>query len=77
MSAQRRLVKLTKAEIRALLDLCPRCRACGGRAELILSHRALCISCAAPIKKGKAETPEWSNAADALEAALSPFEVAP
>lgn len=68
-------VGLTEDEIRALLALCPRCRGCGARAELMLNGSAVCVPCAAKIKSGKAETPTWSNAADVLETALSPFEV--
>jgi hypothetical protein len=68
-------VRLTEQEIRALLALCPKCRACGGRAELILDRQPRCCSCAAAIRHGNAETPTWSNAADVLEVALSPFEV--
>ena len=68
-------VRLTEAEIRALLALCPKCGACGGRAELLLDGRPRCCSCAAHLRTGRAETPPWSNAADVLETALSPFEV--
>lgn len=65
--------RLSEREIRALLALCPKCRDCGMRAELVLNGAPRCVPGAGKIPKGTAETPAWSNAADALECALSPF----
>jgi hypothetical protein len=75
MSPRRYVVRLTEAEIRSLLALCPRCARCGSRAELVLTGRPRCASCASRLRRGRLLTPVWSNAADVLEAAISPFEV--
>jgi hypothetical protein len=74
MSEPRSAVRLTEREIRALLDLCPRCRECRARAEIIINKRALCVPCAGLVRVGKAESPPWADAADALECAISPHE---
>lgn len=71
--SRRHETRLTEREIRALLALCPKCIECRARAELILNGAPRCVLCATKIPKGTPETPAWSNAADALECALSPF----
>lgn len=74
MSTRRFDVRLTEVEIRSLLALVPQCK-CGSRAEIILNRAPICVPCAARIRHGDAHTPAWSSAADALDLALSPFEV--
>jgi hypothetical protein len=63
-------VRLSAPEIRALLDALPRCSACRDRrGELVLGGRLVCTRCA-PRGPARAETPAWTNAADALQEAL-------
>jgi len=67
-------IRLTEREIRGLLDLCPKCRECRTRAEIMINSRALCIPCAAAVRAGRAESPAWADAAETLDGALSPIE---
>lgn len=75
MAGARYAVRLTAREIRGLLDLCPRCRECSERAEIIINNRALCVPCASAIRVGNAESPAWADAAETLATAISPHEV--
>jgi hypothetical protein len=78
MSEPRIRVMITESEIRALLNVLPRCRDCDQRGEVVINTRLLCITCAAQRHGGgRAESPAWTNAADALECAISPLERKP
>lgn len=69
-------VTLKVSAARDLLAQLPKCTRCGMRAELTLDGMLRCVPCAGTARAGRAENPQWTNAADVLEVALSPFEVA-
>ena len=63
-------VRLTVAEIHALLEALPRCCECRRRAELRVDGSLLCVRCAGTRRKGRVETPLWTNGAVTLDEAL-------
>jgi len=62
--------RLTAEQIKALLEVLPRCSDCRKRGELIVNHRLLCVEHAGERRGGCVESPLWADAADVLAEAL-------
>ncbi|MEP7049449.1 MAG: hypothetical protein ABJB12_03810 [Pseudomonadota bacterium] len=67
---ERVTVRITGAEIEALLAALPRCHECGARGEIIIDGRLLCLVHAGARRTGRAASPTWCDAADILAEAL-------
>jgi hypothetical protein len=64
-------VKLPARDWAALLRVLPACVGCGQPAELRISGRLRCISCAAAIRRGTCETLPWADAVEAIRDAVN------
>lgn len=66
-------VSLPEPEWRSLLELAPKCSdRCGGIAEVAVDGVQLCCRCAGQRRTGRCFGLPWSEAAIAIEDALSP-----
>lgn len=63
-------ITATEAEWEALLRAVTPCGACGAPADIVLSQRPLCVPCAAPVRRGIANTLEHATLVDRILDAL-------